>query len=119
MHHTPWPRQSFSFALFFFGYYGYVGVFSPYASLYFAEKGMTAAQIGVLMSLTQVMRIFGPNLWGWVADRHQQRVSVLRITAIAAVASFCGMFLGQSFAQFLIVMIVLNLFTSVLENGIP
>lgn len=107
-----WPRQSVSFALFFFAYYGYVGVFSPYASLYFSDRGMTAAQIGVLMSLMQVMRIFGPNLWGWVADRHQQRVTVLRITAVAAVATFIGMFFGQGFAQFFLVMAAVNLFTS-------
>ncbi|HJV85625.1 MAG TPA: MFS transporter [Noviherbaspirillum sp.] len=112
MHRSSWPKQSFSFSLFFFAYYGYVGVFSPYASLYFADKGMTAAEIGVLMSLMQVMRIFGPNLWGWVADRHQQRVGVLRITAIAAVAAFGGMFFGRSFTQLLVVMAAVNLFTS-------
>lgn len=112
MHNTPWPRQSFSFALFFFGYYGYVGVFSPYASLYFADRGMTAAQIGVLMALMQVMRIFGPNLWGAAADRRQQRVVVLRLTAVAAVASFCGLFIGDSFVHFFVVMVALNLFTS-------
>lgn len=110
--HAPWPKQSFSFALFFFAYYGYVGVFSPYASLYFAEKGMSASQIGILMSLMQVMRIFGPNLWGWVADRHQQRVRVLRITAAAAVATFAGIFFGQTFAQLFFVMVIFNLFTS-------
>ncbi len=112
MQHPSWPRQSFRFALFFFAYYGYVGVFSPYASLYFAGKGMTAAQIGVLMSLMQVMRIFGPNLWGWVADHRQQRVAVLRATALAAVLAFTGMFFGTSFAQFLCVMVAVNLFTS-------
>lgn len=110
--HPSWPKQSFSFALFFFGYYGYVGVFSPYASLFFADKGMTAAQIGVLMSLMQIMRIFGPNLWGWVADRNQQRAVVLRFTAVAAAATFCGMFFGQTFTHFLLVMIAVNLFTS-------
>jgi PPP family 3-phenylpropionic acid transporter len=107
-----WPKQSFNFALFFFAYYGYVGVFSPYASLYFAEKGMTAAQIGVLMSLIQVMRIFGPNLWGWVADHSQRRVMVLRITALSSVAAFTGIFFGQTFSQFFVVMIVVNAFTS-------
>ena len=112
MQSSSWPKQSISFALFFFAYYGYVGVFSPYASLYFADKGMTAAQIGVLMSLMQVMRIFGPNLWGWVADRQQRRVSVLRITAVAAVAAFIGMFFGQTFAQFFVIMVTINLFTS-------
>ena len=106
------PEQSLNFALFFFAYYGYVGVFSPYASLYFAEHGLSAAQIGVLMSLLQVMRIFGPNLWGWVADRSGQRVSVLRITSIAAALAFCGMFYGQLFMHFFAIMVIVNLFTS-------
>jgi PPP family 3-phenylpropionic acid transporter len=110
--HLSWPKQSFSFALFFFAYYGYVGAFTPYASLFFADKGMTAAQIGILMSLMQVMRIFGPNLWGWVADRSQKRVMVLRFTAMAALVAFTAIFFGQTFAQFLIVMIALNTFTS-------
>jgi PPP family 3-phenylpropionic acid transporter len=110
--HPPWPRQSFSFALFFFGYFGYVGVFSPYASLYFAHHGMSAAQIGVLMALMQVMRIFGPNLWGWVADRRQQRVAVLRLTGIAAAASVGGLIFGSGFTQFFVVMVALNLCTS-------
>lgn len=112
MPHRPWPKQAANFAFFFFAYYGFVGVFSPYASLYFADKGMTAAQIGVLMSLIQVMRIFGPNLWGWVADRSQKRMLVLRITALAAVVAFSGMFVGHTFAQFFMVMVAINLFTS-------
>lgn len=112
MQHPAWPKRSFSFALFFFAYYGYIGVLSPYASLYFADKGMTVAEIGVLMSLMQVMRIFGPNLWGWFADRHQRRVTVLRITAVAATAAFAGIFFGQTFAQFFLVMVAVNLFTS-------
>ena len=106
------PAQSLNFALFFFAYYGYVGVFSPYASLYFADKGISATQIGVLMSLMQVMRIFGPNLWGWVADHTSQRVLVLRLTSLAATLAFCGMFWGQTFAYFFVVMVLLNLFTS-------
>lgn len=110
--HLSWPKQSFGFAFFFFAYYGYVGVFSPYASLYFAEKGMAAAQIGVLMSLMQVMRIVGPNFWGWIADHTQRRVNVLRFTAAAALVAFCGMFFGTTFIQFFVVMVLINTFTS-------
>ena len=106
------PAQSLNFALFFFAYYGYIGVFSPYASLYFADRGLSAAQIGVLMSLMQVMRIFGPNLWGWVADHTSRRVLVLRATSAAAALTFCGMFWGASFGFFFALMVVLNLFTS-------
>ncbi len=106
------PAQSLNFALFFFAYYGYVGVFSPYASLYFADRGLSATQIGILMSLMQVMRIFGPNLWGWVADQSRRRVLVLRLTSVVAAISFCGMFVGQTFMFFFALMVTVNLFTS-------
>lgn len=106
------PEQSLNFALFFFAYYGYIGVFSPYASLYFADRGLSAAQIGVLMSMMQVMRIFGPNLWGWVADHTRRRVMVLRLTSAASALVFCGMFWGEAFVFFFGLMLALNLFTS-------
>ncbi len=112
MSSTAKPEQSLNFALFFFAYYGYIGVFSPYASLYFADRGVSAVQIGVLMSMMQVMRIFGPNLWGWVADYTRRRVMVLRVTSAASALVFCGMFWGETFVFFFVLMLALNLFTS-------
>jgi PPP family 3-phenylpropionic acid transporter len=107
-----WPEQAFNFAFFFFGYYAYLGAFTPYVSLYFANKGMDAAEIGILMSLMQITRIFGPTLWGWVADHSERRVRVLRITAFSALGAFVGLFFGNSFAQFFVVMVLLNGCTS-------
>jgi PPP family 3-phenylpropionic acid transporter len=109
---TQLSTQLSSFSLFLFTYYAHLGTFATYASLFFAARGMSAPQVGVLMSLIQVMRIFGPNLWGWVADHTRRRVLVLRITAVAAIASFAGIFLGHSFVQFFAAMVLLNLFTS-------
>jgi MFS transporter, PPP family, 3-phenylpropionic acid transporter len=104
--------QAAPFALFFFAYYAYVGIFSPYASLLFADRGMSVGQIGILMSLTPVLRIFGPALWGWIADRSEQRVLVLRITALASVLAFVGMPFCSTFIQFLIVVVAVNAFAS-------
>ena len=112
MPHRTWPKQSFQFAFFFFAYYAYVGAFTPYASLYFVDKGICAGEIGILMSLMQVTRIFGPNLWGWMADHMQQRVVVLRVTAVAALLVFSGMFVGTGFIQFFALMLLLNTCTS-------
>lgn len=106
------PTQFFSFGSFLFFYYAHAGTFSTYASLFFADKGMTVAQIGVLMALIQVLRIFGPNLWGWVADHTERRVVVLRMTGLAALTAFSGFFIGTSFAHFFAAMVLLNLFTS-------
>jgi PPP family 3-phenylpropionic acid transporter len=107
-----WSRQGFPFALFMFAYYGYVGVFSPYATLFFAHQGMSAAQIGVLMSTMQVMRIVGPAGWGWVADTSQRRVLVLRATAIGALCACSGLLFGHGFAWYFTIMVAINTFTS-------
>jgi PPP family 3-phenylpropionic acid transporter len=100
------------FALFLFVYYAFMGTLTTYAPLYFAAHGVSAAQVGVLMSLVQVMRIVGPTLWGWVADHTSRRVLVLRMTALGALAAFSGIAFGQAFAHFFIAMVCLNLFTS-------
>ena len=84
----------------------------PYASLFFSEHDMTAGQIGILMSLMQVMRILGPNLWGWIADHTGKRVVVLQVTALAALVSAVGLLASHTFLHFVIVMTLLNTFTS-------
>jgi PPP family 3-phenylpropionic acid transporter len=100
------------YALFLFVYYAFMGTLTTYAPLYFAANGVSAAQVGVLMSLVQVMRIVGPTLWGWVADHSSRRVLVLRMTALGALAAFSGIAFGRAFAHFFIAMVCLNLFTS-------
>jgi PPP family 3-phenylpropionic acid transporter len=106
------PAQALSFALFLFCYYAHAGTWSTYATLYFADKGMTVAQIGVLMSMIQVLRIVGPNVWGYVADHYDRRVLVLRMAGFAALVGFSGFFFGSSFGHFMLAMVILNLFTS-------
>ena len=106
------PLQSFNFSLFLFAYYAYAGTFGTYATLYFAARGLTVPQIGILVSLIPVMRIFGPNLWGWAADRSGRRVMVMRLTALGALVAFGFIFLAGSYLQFFIVMMLVNLFTS-------
>ncbi len=109
------PLQSINFSLFLFVYYAYAGTFGTYATLYFAARGLTVPQIGVLISLIPVMRIVGPNLWGWAADRSARRVLVMRLTALGALLSFGAIFVADSYLQFFIVMMLVNLFASALS----
>lgn len=106
--------QSHHFSLFLFAFYAHSGTFITYVGLFFAARGITAPQIGILVSLMQVMRILGPNLWGWIADHTQQRATVLRLTALGASLAFIGIFFGHGFAWFFGVMVALNLFYSAL-----
>ena len=83
---------------YYFAYFAYVGAYSPYITLYLKDIGMTAAQIGLLYSIPQVMRIFGPNAWGHLADSTGRPRAIVRIAACASLLGFAGMYLGTSFA---------------------
>jgi PPP family 3-phenylpropionic acid transporter len=77
---------------FYFFYFAYLGAFAPYFSLYLDAAGYGAAAIGVLMTLPQVVRIFAPHLWGYLADRSARRVRVALFAGMAGTACFLGVF---------------------------
>lgn len=97
---------------FYFCYFSFVGAFAPYWSLYLKSLEFSAFQIGVLMSLFQVMRTFAPTLWGWLADHTGRRVHIVRWTTAASLACYLGVFAGDSFAWLFGVMALMCFFWS-------
>ena len=97
---------------FYFIYYFFVGAFVPYWGLYLQSEQFSAADIGILMSLFQISRIFAPNLWGWLADHTKQRVKWIKLTAFLGLLGFVAVFWAHSFAWLFFVMLSLSLFTS-------
>ena len=97
---------------FYFFYFAFVGAMSPFWGLYLQSLMFSAVQIGVLMSLLQVMRIFAPNIWGHIADRTGKRTRIVQIAVISSVVVFLGVFAGDSFWWLFIVMAALGFFWS-------
>jgi len=84
----------------------------PYWGLYLQSEHFSAADIGILMSLFQISRIFAPNLWGWLADHTKQRVKWIKLTALLGLCGFAAVFWAHGFFWFFCVMAALSLFTS-------
>jgi MFS transporter, PPP family, 3-phenylpropionic acid transporter len=97
---------------FYFVYYFFVGAFVPYWGLYLQSEQFSAADIGILMSLFQISRIFAPNLWGWLADHTGQRVKWIKLTAFLGLLGFVAVFWAHGFWWLFFVMLSLSLFTS-------
>ncbi|MCA1978779.1 MAG: MFS transporter [Thiobacillus sp.] len=97
---------------FYFFYFAFVGAISPFWGLYLQSLSFNAFQIGILMSLLQVMRIFAPNVWGHVADRTGRRTQIVQLAAVGSVVAFCGVFFGTSFWWMFAVMAALSFFWS-------
>lgn len=108
MHALPYWRLSG----YYFFYFAFIGAFSPYFGLYLQSLSFSAWDIGLLMSQMQLMRLFGPNLWGWVADRFGHRVAIIRLAGLAALAGFIAFFWLDRLPGMLAAMAVLALFWS-------
>lgn len=97
---------------FYLAYFGFVGAFTPYWSLYLKSLAYSAFQIAILMSLFQVARIFSPSLWGWLADHLGQRVRIIQWLAALSLVSYIGVFFGTGFNWLFAVMLLLSFFWS-------
>jgi len=106
------PVPYWRLSAFYFAYFAYVGALAPYFSLYLASLGLTAAQIGVLLSLGSLTRVVGPNFWGWVADRTQRRARIVSLTLALGGACFAGFFFVRSFWGLFALLIATGFFSS-------
>ncbi len=75
------------FAAISFAYFSTVGVFAPYAPLWFQSLGMSTLAIGAISSLQSWTRVFTPYAWGWLGDHTGERVVLIRIAAAGALCS--------------------------------
>ena len=110
------PVLRWAFGSFFFLYFAYVGLVSPYASLFFLDRGFNVIEIAVLMSMLQITRIVGPFSWGWLSDYLSNRIGIIRICACVAALVFLCIFYLQSYIGFFIWMFVLH---TILSSQMP
>ena len=102
------PSVRWAFGSFFFLYFAYVGLVSPYASLFFVDQGFNVIQISVLMSMLQITRIIGPFSWGWLSDYLSNRIGIIRFCACLASLTFLAIFYLHSYIAFFVWMFVLH-----------
>jgi PPP family 3-phenylpropionic acid transporter len=102
------PLVRWAFGSFFFLYFAYVGLVSPYASLFFLDRGFTVIEIAVLMSMLQVTRIVGPFSWGWLSDYLSNRIGIIRFCSCLAALVFTAIFFLHDYIGFFIWMFVLH-----------
>lgn len=97
-------------ASFYFVYFLMLGGIAPYFSLYLKKLGFSGVQIGTLLALMPLARLFAPNAWAWIADHQGKRRPLVRLTTAAAAVSCAGLLFAKTFGWLLFVIVVLNVF---------
>ncbi len=103
---------SFRLSIFYFLFFLTVGVSLPFMPAYFASLGLTAAQIGVLLSVSPVFALFAPPLWGQLADRTGRPGLVLLILCVGALLGYTVLLGASTFTTALLSMALYAVFGS-------
>ena len=77
-------------ALTFF-YFGAIGLFNPYAPLWFQSLGFSTLVIGGIVSLQSWSRVVVPYAWSWAGDHSGRRTELIRLSAAGALLAALGL----------------------------
>ncbi|HEY9042216.1 MAG TPA: MFS transporter [Rheinheimera sp.] len=81
----------------YFTYFGVLGIFVPYFGLFLDGRGLSSADIGLLLAIVTASRIVGPSVWALVAERTGKPLQVMRYGAILASLGWLSSFADYGF----------------------
>ncbi|MFO1272996.1 MAG: MFS transporter [Rubrivivax sp.] len=80
-----------AFGAVWFCYFAAIGMFNPYAPLWFKDLGFSTLAIGGIVSMQSWTRVIAPYGWGWLGDHGGRRVRLVRLAALGATLSAAGL----------------------------
>jgi PPP family 3-phenylpropionic acid transporter len=96
-------------AVYFF-YYAALACLAPFMTLYYAERGMSGAQIGVLAGMVPLISWFSAPLWGGIADATQRHRAVLLFNIAGFTGSAVVLLLADTFPELLLAVVTYAIF---------
>ena len=74
-----------------FTYFAAVGLFNPYAPLWFQSLGFSTLVIGAIASLQSWTRVVAPYAWSWMGDHSGRRTELIRLASLGALLAALGL----------------------------
>lgn len=106
-------RRAAPLAIFWFFYFGALGIFFPFYTLYLHENaGLDGTEVGIVLAMMPLVGMIAQPLWGYVADRTGGRSRVLVIVTVGAALGYAALATVQRFAAFVVVTGALAAFAS-------
>ena len=89
--------QYWRLSSFYFSYFAMIGAIVPYWTLYLTSVNFDPIEIGLLASILMGTKVVSPYLFGWLSDKFQAPVLVIRLTSFLSLISFSFIFMTDSF----------------------
>ena len=104
---THWRLSSF-----YFFYYAALAAWIPYWGTYLSHRGFGVGFIGLSMATIFAMRIVGSAIWGYLGDKFQNHLALIRLGAILSCISYMGLVFVDAHAMIFLIPIVTSCFWS-------
>ena len=99
---------AFRLSLFYAAYFAMIGIMMPFWPVWLEAKGLTPANIGLVIGSATFVRVFFNPLVAHVADRRGTRQPIMALMAVFAVIFFSFFFVTDNFWPILLVTILFS-----------
>lgn len=103
---VPYKRLS----SFYFFYFASLGAFFPYWGLYLESLNFGPTEIGQLTAVIMGTKVVAPIVWGWIADRTDRRLGIIRLASLLAALCFSLLLWTESYGLLLAVLVGFGFF---------
>ena len=102
--------HSIPLTLFWFVYFGSLGIFYPYFALYLRENaGLTGTQVGLILAISPFVGMMAQPIWGQLADRTGARSRTLAFLTVGTALGYLGLGMADGFWPIVLATAVLAL----------
>ena len=99
-------------SLFYLFYYVALGTWIPFWPLYLEHLGYAFWVIGVTNAIHSSMRIFSPNIWGYIADKYNNCLAIIRLGACLGFFAILGILFTTKLLWLILILFVFSFFWS-------
>ena len=90
--------HSIPLTLFWFVYFGSLGIFFPYFALYLRENaGLSGTEVGFILAISPLAGMIAQPIWGQIADRTGARSRTLAFLTIGTGLGYLGLGMAAGF----------------------
>jgi MFS transporter, PPP family, 3-phenylpropionic acid transporter len=90
--------HSIPLTLFWFVYFGSLGIFFPYFTLYLRENaGLSGTEVGVVLAISPLVGMIAQPIWGQIADRTGARSRTLAFLTLGTGFGYLGLGVATGF----------------------
>jgi PPP family 3-phenylpropionic acid transporter len=95
---------------FWFFYFGSLGIFFPYFTLYLRENaGLSGTEVGLILAISPLVGMIAQPIWGQIADRTGARSHTLAFLTVGTAFGYVGLGMAAGFWQISVATAILAL----------